>query len=186
MKIDQLIQGVKKANPTMEKQLYVWLYERLFKVPLAYCKDKDEATGVFNHAMLYVFKNLPNLKNEEDLLKWAHRIIKNDCIDQCRKNATYQNKLSVVANQINPMVNNEVFTNLGMEEILQYVQQLDENYRLCFVLHVLEGQTFKEIAQQLTININTAKWYAAEAKKKLQQQIERNDLNYQTKTLSNF
>lgn len=186
MDISQLIHSVKKANPTSEKQLYVWLYNHLFKVPLAYCKDKDEATGVFNHSMLYIFKNLPNFRSKEDLFKWAHRIIKNDCIDQCRKNDTYQNKLSVVANHINTTVNNEVFANLGIEEILKYVQQLEENYRLCFVMHTLEGQTFKEIAKRLNININTAKWYAAKARKKLKTQIEHNELHCQTKTLSKF
>jgi len=48
MDIVKLINGLKKGSALAEQQLYALLYQHLFKVPLAYCKDKDEATFVVN------------------------------------------------------------------------------------------------------------------------------------------
>jgi len=159
--------GVKKANPISEKQLYVLLYQHLFKVPLAYCSDNDEAMGVFNQSVLYIFSHLKSFDTETDLIKWCHRIIKNDCIDQLRKNAVYKKKLSIVGRKEDQWSVNEALSHLSMEEILKCVQKLDDALRLCFVMHELEGLTHKEIARQLNIKTNTAKWYFAEAKKAL-------------------
>lgn len=167
MDVNTLIKGVKKANPISEKQLYALLYHHLFKVAMAYCSDEDEAMGVFNQSVLYIFSHLKPFNSETDLIKWCHRIIKNDCIDQIRKNVVYKNKLSIVGRKEDKWSVNEALSHLSMEEILNNVQKLDNSLRLCFVMHELEGLTHKEIAQQLNIKTNTAKWYLAEAKKAL-------------------
>jgi len=143
------------------------LYQHLFKVPLAYCSDNDEAMGVFNQSVLYIFNHLKPFNSKTELIKWCHRIIKNDCIDQIRKNAVYKNKLSIVGRKKDKWTINEALSHLSMEEILKCVQKLDHSQRLCFVMHELEGLTHKEIAQQLNIKTNTAKWYLAEAKNAL-------------------
>jgi len=186
MNFKKLLTGLKKGDAIAERQLYALLYEQLFKVPLAYCKDKDEATLVFNQSMLYIFNNIKAFCKQTDLIKWAHYIIKNDCIDQIRKNTVYNNKLSIIGLPEKPWMDNEAISNLEMTDLLNCVQQLENAFRLCFVLFELEGFTHKEIAQQLNINQNTSKWYLAEAKKKLRKLIEAKGIFYYTKTKLNF
>lgn len=186
MDIVKLINGLKKGSALAEQQLYALLYQHLFKVPLAYCKDKDEATFVFNHSMLDIFKNIKAFDSQSDLVKWAHHILKNDCIDQLRKNTVYQNKLSVIGKPEKTWINNEAIDELNMAEILACVQKLENSYRLCFVLYELEGCTHKEIATQLNISQNTSKWYLSEAKKKLRILIKAKDITNYSQTQSNF
>lgn len=186
MDINKLINGTKKRDAWAEQQLYALLYKHLFKVPLAYCKDKDEATLVFNHSMLYIFEQIKTFDSATDLLKWAHRIIKNDCIDQIRKNTVYQNKLSAIGKPEKTWINNNAITELNMEEILACIQELENSYRLCFVLFELEGYSHKKIANQLNISQNTSKWYLAEAKKKLIILIEAKGITNYSQTQSNF
>jgi len=186
MEIGKLISGIKNGDVVAEQQLYTLLYEDLFKVPLAYCKDKDEATFVFNHSMLYIFKHIKPFTKQINLIKWAHRILKNDCIDQIRKSAVYQNKLSAIGKKEDQWITNEAISKLHMADILACIQQLDNSCRLCFVLYVLEGYTHKEVAEKLGINQNTAKWYFSEAKKKLRKLLEGKGITSYAQTQSNF
>lgn len=172
MKFCDLIDGVKNGNPVMEKQLYVILYSKLFKIPMSYCSDKEEATGVFNFSMVDIFSNLKNFKDEESLLKWSYRIIKNDCIDHVRKKTVYRNKLLNVKNdQIHKVSQNEGISSLRMEELMSCIQQLNDTHRLCFSMYEFDGFSHQEISEKLKININTSKWYLAEAKKELRKII---------------
>lgn len=58
-----------------------------------------------------------------------------------------------------------------MEEIILYINLLKPDFRLCFILKEIDGYSYKEIAEKISINENTAKWYVSEAKKKLQIQL---------------
>ena len=69
------------------------------------------------------------------------------------------------------IVLNEALSNLTMEAIFQLINQLKPTYRLCFILKELDGFSYQEIAEELSINVNTAKWYVQEAKKILQKQL---------------
>jgi len=164
----KIIKGVRNKDPLQEKKLYQILYENLFKIALAYCSDKEEATSVFNYAAVDIFEQLKDFHSQEELLRWAATILKFDCIDHVRKKAVYKNKLlAIPTNPDAHKVENEALSSLYMEELFEYLNTLKPAYRLCFVMYVLEGYTHKEIAEQLNINQNTSKWYLAEAKKEL-------------------
>lgn len=172
MDVKKVIHKVKQGDISAEKTMYNYCFRHCFKIALVYCDDKAEAISVFNHAVLYIFENLHKLDNPENLIKWSSRIIKNDCIDQIRKKAVYKNKLIAYSEQgQSTIVLNEAMSSLAMEEIIHHINQLKPDYRLCFVLKEIDGYTYKEIAEQLSINENTAKWYLSEAKKQLQTQL---------------
>ncbi len=182
MNIKKLTEGVKKRQPDKERQLYILLYENLFKVPLAYCADKEEARGVFNYSMVDIFKNIIDAEDEQSLLKWAYRILKNDCIDHIRKKAVYKKKLLYVeSDNAESYTSNDAISNLNMDEILQCISQLNDTHRLCFVMYELDGMTHKEIADKLNIKVNTSKWYLAEAKKKLRTIVLNEGITYYPK-----
>lgn len=176
--IQNIIKNVQDGNSIAERSLYKLLYVNLFKVARAYCADHDEATGVFNYAMVDIFRQLKPFTDETSLLKWSRRILVNDCIDHIRKKTVYQKKILIVADQESQSVKNEALDNLEMEELFTLINHLDTNARACFVMHVLEGYTHKEIAEKLKINVNTSKWYLAEAKKKIRKIVMQSYTEY--------
>lgn len=179
MDVKKIIHKVKKGDISAEKAMYNYCFKHCFKIALVYCDDKAEAISVFNHAVLYIFKHLHKLDTPENLIKWSSRIIKNDCIDQIRKKAVYKNKLIAYSAQgQSTTVLNEAMSSLAMEEIIRHINQLKPDYRLCFVLKEIDGYTYKEIVETLSINENTAKWYVSEAKKQLKIQLTQS--GYQT------
>lgn len=168
MELKEVISGVKRKHPQSEKTLYTLLYERHFKIPMAYCTDREESMSVFNHAVLSIFSTLKEFDTLADLLRWSARIIRNDCIDHVRKKTVYRNKLHVVEQKVaEAHIENEALSHLYFEDFLSILQHLDTKHRLCLVMHTLDGYTHKEIAKKLNINANTSKWYVAEAKKQL-------------------
>ena len=172
MDVKKIIHNIKQGDIKAEKAMYDYCFRHCFKIALVYCDDKAEAISVFNHAILYIFDHLHQLGKPEHLIKWSSRIIKNDCIDQIRKKTVYKNKLISYSEQgQSSVVLNEAMSSLAMEEIIRHINQLKPDYRLCFVLKEMDGYTFKEIAEKLSINENTAKWYVSEAKKRLQLQL---------------
>jgi len=172
MNITNLLKQVKKGDPKAEKVFYDYCYQHCFKVALICCRDKQEATSIFNHSMLYVFEHLNQLTQEDGLIKWVNRIIRNDCIDHVRKQTVYKNKLTVVSEQKNLERSfNDAVSKIAMQEIIALVNELKPDFKLCFVLKVMEGFSYPEIAERLAINANTAKWYVAEAKKILRNKI---------------
>lgn len=179
MDLIKTIQHVKQGEPKAEHYLYTFLYEHLFKIALVYCDDDEEAKSVFNHSMLDIFQQIKEFKTKEDLLRWSRRILKNDCIDHNRKKCVYKNKLEVLSTRTphERLETDGVLNELYFKDLLSLLKFLKPKYRLCLVLHVLEGYNYNEIAEQLDLNINTAKWYTAEAKKKLKSMLSTKHVN---------
>jgi len=94
MDLKKLIYNIQKGDSQAERIVYDYCTIHCFKTALIYTYDKAEAIDVFNHTMLYIFDHFHKLDKPENLLKWVHRILKNDCIDHIRKKTIYQNKLS--------------------------------------------------------------------------------------------
>lgn len=180
MDVQKILHKIEKGDIKAEKAMYDFCFKHCFKIAMVYSEDRAEAISVFNHAVLYVFNNLNQLDNPENLIKWSSKIIKNDCIDQIRKKAVYKNKLIAYSEQgQSNVVLNQAMSSLAMEEIIQHINLLKPDFRLCFVLKEIDGYSYKEIAEKLSINENTTKWYVSEAKKKLQ--IQLTPMAYKTK-----
>jgi len=173
MEITKLIYQVEQGDVKAEKELYDYCYRHCFKIAAIYCKDKNTATSVFNHTMIAVFEKLSSLARPAGLVNYVARVLKNDCIDHIRRQTVYQNKLVTVAENTSNMVAiNTAISALAMEDIMELVNKLKPEYRVCFLLHALDDYTYREIAEELAININTAKWYVVEAKKELQKGLK--------------
>jgi RNA polymerase sigma-70 factor (ECF subfamily) len=60
---------------------------------------------------------------------------------------------------------------IPLDDLLQMVQELPDQYRLVFSLYVLDGYSHKEIGEQLSISDGTSKSNLARARKILQKKV---------------
>ena len=168
-----LVKQVKQGNLASQRGLYEHCFTHCFKIAQIYCGHKEEAMGVFNHSMLDVFNQLGNLQNPKSLIPWVNSVIKRDCIDHVRKQGAYRNRLVVFdSTDLNVEIENEGLSQLEMNDIINLVNELKATYRLCFVMKAIEGYTYEEISEKLSINVNTIKWYYGEARKILRKKVE--------------
>ena len=62
---------------------------------------------------------------------------------------------------------------ISTRELLQLVKELPHGAQTVFNLYIIEGYNHKEIAQLLGISEGTSKWHLSEARKKLQQLLQK-------------
>ena len=67
----------------------------------------------------------------------------------------------------------DVISKIETAELLELVRELTPATRAVFNLYVIEGYRHKEIAQLLSISEGTSKWHLNEARKNLQQLINK-------------
>jgi RNA polymerase sigma-70 factor (ECF subfamily) len=178
MNFQQILKASRRGDPRAEQQLYQLLYQNLFNIPLRYTRDRDEATAVFNEAMLDLFKTSKTFATKEDLLKFTTKVLKNKAIDTIRRTTVYRNKLSVFAHQNERKHQlNDALSSLAVAEIRTLLQTLPTNQRLVFVMKEVDGYSYEQITEELNINASTARWYLAEAKKNLKKTIANAEAN---------
>jgi RNA polymerase sigma-70 factor (ECF subfamily) len=64
-----------------------------------------------------------------------------------------------------------VFSYLSTQELLKYIQDLPDGYRIVFNLYAIEGFKHHEIGEMLGISENTSKTQLSKARKALQERI---------------
>jgi RNA polymerase sigma-70 factor, ECF subfamily len=161
---------------TGDRKSQEWLYQQHYPVMIRICQrftnDLDEAGGLYNEAMMKVFKKIDQFNHDGSFEGWVKRIVINTCIDYSRRVAhiTYQ-PVHEMYHEPAPVLP-EVYARLAAADIMQLVRELPKNTALVFNLHILEGYKHQEIATMLGISEGTSKWHLNEARKILKIKID--------------
>jgi RNA polymerase sigma-70 factor (ECF subfamily) len=125
---------------------------------------------MINDGFLKIFNNLSKYDSAQPFKAWVRTIMVNTAIDYYRSNKKYQ--LHVTINEIELTdFNDDVISQLSVEEIMGLISKLSPMYRMVFMLYVVEGYKHKEIAEMLGVNEGTSKSQLSHARKALQEQI---------------
>lgn len=90
---------------------------------------------------------------------FAYRAVKNSCLDYLRRQQTVEKKFSAlysletIANEQEDILAQDA----RLKKILELLDELPAERRKIFELHVLDGRSYKEIAAELGISVNTVK-----------------------------
>ena len=143
-----------------EKQKFIELIEsnklRFYKTAKAILKNDDDVYDALQEALISMYENYGQLKNEEYFSTWATRIIINKCYDLLRKN-----KKDIVS------IDDEFENNIKLAQydvysvdeygIMEAINKMKEDFRLIIILYYYDEYSIKEIAQILEIPEGTAK-----------------------------
>jgi RNA polymerase sigma-70 factor (ECF subfamily) len=172
---DTLIKGCRQNDIQCQEQLYKLYYPDMIKVCYRYAKDAGGAGTIYNNAMLKIFKNISNYKEEGKLGGWIKTIMVHCCIDFCKQQQTsnIQYPASGTQDAEEISINPDVFNTVSAKEIQQLLKQLPGSTAMVFNLFVYEGFTHKQIGELLGISDGTSKWHLSEAKKILKLKLEK-------------
>lgn len=142
----------------------------LFAISLKYCRNREEAQDNLQDTFLEIFKNINKLKNKSSFEGWIKRIAINKAIDKYKKSI----KSETIDNHTlkTDEVTVENINNIPLSTILNFIQQLPNQYRLVFNLYELDNYSHKEIAKLLSISPGTSKSNLFRAKKILKNNID--------------
>lgn len=147
--------------------MYKLFARNLFALCLKYSKSYEDAEDTLQDSFLTIFKKIKQYNNKGSFEGWIKRITINTAIQKYRDNSTLQliKDENIVEEEI------ALEEDLGINVLLELIQELPDRYRLVFNLYVLDNFSHKEIANMLKISEGTSKSNLSRAKLILKEKI---------------
>ena len=145
----------------------------LYGICLKYMKNEDDAKDVFQEAFVIVFQKISQYKFEGSFEGWLKRIFINKLIEALNKKKKESFFLDVFDPDTDFSEEEEELDIIPIEQekLLEYIQDLPDQYRTVFNLYVFEKMKHKEISELLKISEGTSKSNLNRAKRILQKRI---------------
>lgn len=163
-----MIQGCIDGDRTSQKRLYDRFASKMLGVCMRYAKDRAEAEDMLQEGFLKVFQNISRFKHEGSFEGWVRKIMVFTAINYFKHRARHFQENLDMEDYDSPF-QAEIIERISAKEILAFVMQMPEGYRVIFNLYAIEGYTHREISEQLGIAVGTSKSQYSRAKQWMQQ-----------------
>jgi RNA polymerase sigma factor (sigma-70 family) len=142
----------------------------LYGLCLKYMRNEDDAKDVFQEAFVIAFQKIGQYKFEGSFEGWIKRIFINKLLETLKKKKKDVLFLDVFDTEIAEEEELELAP-IEHEKLLEYIQELPDQYRMVFNLFIFEKMKHKEIAKLLQITEGTSKSNLNRAKSILKKRI---------------
>lgn len=172
-KYQQIINGCLQNKRGSQQELYDIFAPKMLTVCMRYAFTQQEAEDIMIEGFVAVFNHLADFKNESSLEQWIRQIMVNKAISNYRNNKRRYNHLTINENiELEDEQILDIESSMTGKKLIQMIQQMPDNLKMVFNLRVFEEYEFKEIAEELTIPVSTARVYFLRAKKWINEHIE--------------
>lgn len=181
--IDKIIVGCQNDERQAQKALYELFAARMFAVCLRYCSNRMEAEDLLHEGFIKVFAKIEQFNKSGPFEAWMRRVIVNTVLEEFRK----KKKMNFVGEEKMPPNISDDFDDdeqnkkdiPEMSQIMEWVNELPERYRMVFNLYVIEGYSHDEIAKVMDISVGTSKSNLSRARQWLKNHINNHAKNKQ-------
>lgn len=170
-----LIKDAIKQHSAAQEAIYNRFASKMLSVCRYYIADMQFAEDVMISGFCKVFANLSSFKFEGSFEGWIRKIMTREAISFLRSHKAMmyiEDNMQVEDKEIIP----DELSELDIEAIQLLIDKMPEGYKTVFLLYVLEDYSHKEIAAMLSISESTSKTQLFKAKKLLQKNLEKLNL----------
>jgi RNA polymerase sigma factor (sigma-70 family) len=168
--LDQYIRKCADNDREAQLKIYQLFSPVLYGLCLKYMRNEDDAKDVFQEAFLIAFQKMEQYKFEGSFEGWIKRIFINKLLETLKKKKKGVLFLDVFETDIADEEELQLEP-IEQEKLLEYIQELPDQYRMVFNLYVFEKMKHKEIAALLGISEGTSKSNLNRAKNILKKKI---------------
>lgn len=162
--------------------LYEQFYGYALKIVFRYIYRYDKAVDVVNDGFVKLFRNFHKFSvndaapAEKMLMGWMKRILVNTAIDELRKNQLLP-EIGDYPHSVWEAADNSLSADRFVlyKELIEQVRRLPPSYRAVFNMHVIDGFSHQEIAEQLGISVGASKSNLSKAKAHLKSYIKKDN-----------
>ncbi len=133
--------------------------------------DNDLAEDLFQEALLRAIRKEPEIQEEDRLLAWFYRVLRNAIIDQYRRTATEDRRIESVAATLSEGKLEEIEKEL-CECFIELLPALKPEYREMIEKLELGNEDPESVAAQLGIERNNLKVRRHRARQQLRERLE--------------
>ena len=169
---EQIVKGCIAGEPIYQRYLYEKFQGKMLGVCARYVKDLDDAQDILQDGFIQVFRKIGDFQNQGSLEGWIRRIMVNMALMHIRKNKKMEGQISI--DDVSEKIDSGEMTldNINAKDIMKFIHQLPDGYRMVFNLYAVEGYSHKEIAEMLNISVNTSFSQYSRAKTLLKKLLE--------------
>lgn len=156
-------------------QLYERYLDLLYGLCLKYLKSPEAAED----AVMSIFEQLPEKVKKHEIKSfrpWIYVLAKNYCLMQLRKKeiiTPIEPAIMQSDESLHPLIEEDT---QDREQVLQQLEdcidQLQEKQKSCIQLFYLEGQSYKEVASKLGLEIGKVRSYIQNGRRNLKNCME--------------
>jgi RNA polymerase sigma-70 factor (ECF subfamily) len=163
----RLISRILAGDAAAERQLYDAHVDRVYRLAYRMTGDATQAEDLTQDTFIRAFDRLAGYRGDAPFAGWLHRVATSVILTGLRKRKRVQQVESLRddlewAAGAGPTPDPDL-----RRSIDQAVDGLDENHRLVFVMHDMEGFTHQEIATAMDAPVGTIKARLSRARQKL-------------------
>lgn len=117
-------------------------------------KDEDLAQDTLQELFIKIWDMRQNIKPDQSFPAFLHTVARNMVIDIFRKATREQRvreQLLAESTDRTPSLEDKIIAEETLAQLQQALQQLPERQREVFVLHKIEGKSYREIGELLSI-----------------------------------
>ena len=167
----QLIEGCQNRIAKAQKGIFERYAGKMLAVCRRYARHEMEAEDMMQDGFVKVFRYIDTFGSKGSFEGWIRRIMINTALKHCSKSAFKKESIGIEKmpeNSIDP----NVFSKLGIDELMKLVTNLPDGYRIVFNLYAIEGYSHREIADALNIGESTSRSQLVKARRILQKKVE--------------
>lgn len=162
------------------RQLVNRYERRLYQLALGILKDHEDALDVVQEAFIKIHANIDSFKGDSAFYTWSYRITYNLAIDQVRKNKR-ANTVDVEENtltdegevhepwgELSQSPQKAVLRGELGARLERALQTLSENHRAILIMREVDGLSYEELSEALSIPKGTVMSRLFHARQKMQ------------------
>jgi RNA polymerase sigma factor (sigma-70 family) len=170
------LKRIQKGDEGTVLALYDACFSPMMNVVVRYKNNREDQISLVNNAFLKAVKHIADFQMGTSFISWIKVILKNEIIDDFRRNKRHYSTIQLIEQkELSEDTHFDENYDLKVEKIkvTEVLSKLPPATRTVFNLFLWEDLRPSEIAEELTISIETVRWHIKTARKLIRQQIEK-------------
>lgn len=168
------IQRLKANDPKAVEAWYLHTFPALLLQAARFFSQRNEQLTAVHNAQLKALQNIGQFKPDTSMEAWLAVILRNELIDTYRRKQrwrilSFENRYEAT---YEPDFDQQLDASLELERAEALLAHLPQKTRFVFSLYAFEELKPREIAQELSMQIQTVRWHLKTAKQTLKKHLE--------------
>ncbi|RZJ74556.1 MAG: RNA polymerase sigma factor [Flavobacterium sp.] len=173
--INHLISLCRDGNRNAQFEVYNKYYKAMYNTALRIVKDSHWAEDIMQESFLKAFTKLNSYKGEVAFGAWLKKIVVNHSLDNYKKiTNTSMDSLDDILYKVEDGDDTGAeidFQQMQVQQVMEAIQSLKENYRIILTLLFIEGYDYEEIGTILDISAGNCRTTISRAKESLMKKL---------------
>lgn len=179
-----LVEATRAGDGAAFEQLVSRYDRKLFRIAYHIVHNAEDAQEVVQESFIKVFQNIGRFHSQSKFSTWLHRIVVNQSLMELRKHRRKpvvavslwdgneeEDQLPIELSDWKPNPE-EQYTESELRELLtRLLQELRPALRVVFIMHDIEGQLLRDVADALNLTVSAVKTRSLRARLYLRERL---------------